>query len=312
MSNQSGQPMLPGFQGTQKKEEVKKALDELFELTLHYNDSKSFDEFRKFVGHFRFYSPYNAMLIHIQMPGAKFVAPASRWIYDYRRSIKPSARPIIILQPMGPVMFVFDVSDTEPTEYAKPLPPEVDKPFDVKGGKIGGKLDKIIENAKRDGIRILYSSDGSQLAGFIRATDEKAKKYQMFKSGIDKKRNPIYVNIEVKYDVVINGKLSREAQFVTLAHELAHLYCGHIGSPDIKWWPRRQNLDKTVREFEAESVAYLVCARLNIDNTSEEYLAGYLKENKQTPKISLECVMKSAGLIENMTRKRMKPRKQTD
>ena len=312
MSDQSGQPMLPGLQGTPDKEEVKKALDELFELTLHYNDSKSFDEFRKFVGHFRFYSPYNAMLIHIQMPGAKFVAPASRWIYDFRRAIKPNARPIVILQPMGPVMFVFDVSDTEPTDYSKPLPSEVDKPFDVKGGKIGGKLDKIIENAKRDGIRVLYSSDGSQSAGFIRRTDEKAKKYQVFKSGIDKKRNPIYVNIEVKYDVVINEKVSREAQFVTLAHELAHLYCGHIGSPDIKWWPRRQTLDKTVREFEAESVAYLVCTRLNIENPSENYLAGYLGENKQVPKISLESVMKSAGLIENMTKKNMKPRKKTE
>jgi len=29
-------------------------------------------------------------------------------------------------------------------------------------------------------------------------------------------------------------------------------------------------------------------------------LAGYVKENKEIPKISLECIMKVAGLIEKM------------
>ena len=55
----------------------------------------------------------NAMLIHIQMKGAKYVATATRWNRDYGRRIKVGARPIVILQPMGPVMFVFDVTDTD-------------------------------------------------------------------------------------------------------------------------------------------------------------------------------------------------------
>jgi len=310
MNNQPEQILLPGF--ISEKGDDKKALDELFELTRHYNDSESFDAFRKFVGHFRFYSPYNAMLIHIQMPGAKFVAPPSRWIYDYGRAIKPNARPIVILQPMGPVMFVFDVSDTDPTRYAKQIPPEVDKFFDVKSGKIGKQLEKVIENAKRDGVRVLESFHGSQSAGFIKEVDKEIDEYQLFKSGIDKKREPIYVSIKVKYDLVFNGKLSREAQFATIVHELAHLYCGHLGTPNINWWNSRLGLKKTVREFEAETVTYLVCARLNIDSPSEKYLAGYLEENKQPPQISLESVMKTAGLIENMTKKNMKPRKSID
>lgn len=62
-------------------------------------------------------------------------------------------------------------------------------------------------------------------------------------------------------------------------------------------------------EFEAESVAYLVCARSGIRNPSERYLAGYLKEREQVPPISLDCVMKTAGLVETMSRERMKPRK---
>jgi hypothetical protein len=44
---------------------------------------------------------------------------------------------------------------------------------------------------------------------------------------------------------------------------------------------------------------------------SEKYLANYLKNNEEgdVPVISLECVMKSAGLIEQIGRGRLKPRK---
>jgi len=34
-----------------------------------------------------------------------------------------------------------------------------------------------------------------------------------------------------------------------------------------------------------------------------------LEENKEVPNISLECVMKTAGLIESMGKGRLKPRK---
>ena len=67
-------------------------------------------------------------------------------------------------------------------------------------------------------------------------------------------------------------------------------------------------------EFEAESVCYLVCRRLGIDNPSEEYLAEYLEKNKDkdVPQISLECVMAASGLIERMGRERLKPRKDSN
>ena len=58
----------------------------------------------RFVGRFRFYSPFNAMLIYTQMPGAHFVCTALRWRRDYHREIKIGARPIVILQPMGPIL----------------------------------------------------------------------------------------------------------------------------------------------------------------------------------------------------------------
>src|SRR4029078_4799053 len=43
------------------------------------NSSKAFRELVDFVARFRFYSPFNAMLIHTQMNGAKYAARAHRW-----------------------------------------------------------------------------------------------------------------------------------------------------------------------------------------------------------------------------------------
>src|SRR5262249_54511115 len=132
------------------KDVARRALDELFYLARKYKSGRSYRELLDFVARFRFYSPFNAMLIHLQMSGAKFVAPPHRWAREYHRQIKTGARPLVILQPMGPVMFVFDVSDTEAEADAPPLPLEVVNPFEVRQGYVRDELSKTIENAWRD------------------------------------------------------------------------------------------------------------------------------------------------------------------
>ena len=87
---------------------VKHALDELFNLARKYKTSESYRKLIDFIARFRFYSPYNALLVHIQMPGATFVAPPHRWLQEYGRKVKANAHPLVILRPGGPVMFVFD------------------------------------------------------------------------------------------------------------------------------------------------------------------------------------------------------------
>lgn len=56
-------------------------------------------------------------------------------------------------------------------------------------------------------------------------------------------------------------------------------------------------------------MAYLICSRLGIDNPSEEYLSNYVSKWQEVPNISLECIMKAGGLIEDMGYKHLKPRK---
>jgi hypothetical protein len=287
----------------------KRALDELLHLTTQYRSGQDYFELMKFIARFRTYSPFNAMLIHAQKAGSRYVATARRWLDTWRRTIRIGARPMVILQPMGPVMFVFDVNDTEPLRGAPPLPPDIDRPFDVRSGKIRDEYETLVENAKRDGIRVHEVDHGSQSAGSIQ-TRRGPSAYQQVLAKQLPDRTVAYVEVLVRYELAVNRNLSLEAKYVTLTHELGHLYCGHIGTTNPKWWPSRPGLPLDAKEFEAESAAYLACSRIGIDNPSEQYLAGYVQSGRDIPPISLENVLRSAGLIETMsTQRRMKPRK---
>ncbi len=273
---------------------TRRALDELFQHAMQFRSSKEYHALLEFVAGFRRYSPFNAMLVYIQLPGARFVAPAHRWIREFGRRPKPGARPLVILQPMGPVMFVFDVSDTE----GAAMPREVERPFVVAGEEEHGKLSRTIENAERDGVAFHTAKLGSQQGGSIRVAEGDGRVVRFRGTAV-----------RVRYHLECASGASRESQYATVVHELAHLYCGHLGTPNPQWWPDRRGLDKSVVELEAESVAYLVCARAGISTPSAEYLSGYVSREPMTPSISLDCVMKAAGLIESMGIERLKPRK---
>jgi len=278
-----------------------RAIDDLFVAARRYRTSKEFESLITFVRRFRKYAPFNAMLLHVQMPGASFVATASRWLSQYGRQVQVTGRPLVILQPQGPVMFVFDVNDTVPTDEAVEIPSEVLHPFETRRGVVGGALPQTIANAVRDGVKVHLSKEGSQSAGSIRMAE--SGRFMEFVTRLRPER--VSVMVPVRYELVLNSSLSPEAQYATLVHELAHLYCGHLGSPGKKFWPSRRGLDHVIREFEAEAASHLVCQRLDIDSPSDQYMAGYLKSEERLPEISLELVMKVAGDIERMGRERL-------
>jgi hypothetical protein len=291
------------------QDSAKHPLDELFNAAQEYRSSDAYKKLLEFVGRFQFYSCFNKFLIHMQRPGANYVASPTRWKKKYQRIIKTNATPMVILKPNGPVMFVFDVGDTEPLPGARPLPPEVLDPFTPRGGNIGSELDRTIENAKRDGVRVLPQHAGTHAGGSIRWTTDPNPKPQMFNTGNDEQKRPKYQEVKVKFDLLLNQRLDRETAYVALTHELAHLYCGHIGTLNKKWWPDRQGLSEDVAEFEAESTAYVVCSRIGLEIPSESYLYRYLRDNDEVLDISVECVMKAADIIESMGKQRLKPRK---
>ena len=286
-------------------ESVRGALDELFLLARHYRQSAKFLELLRFVAAFPRYSAFNAMMVHIQMPGAKYVLPAKRWIKEHGRWPKADAQALIMLQPMSPIMFGFDVSQTE----GQPLRKGFDNPFQPDGTLRHGEFDMAIANAQRDGVRVKLKPLGSTLGGYVRNA---ASPHHCMGIGLlgSVKETLRVDNLEIPVfaDITLNANLSSETNFATLTHELGHLYCGHVGTPNPKWWPNRRKLGQTVEEFEAESISYLVCRRAGIDTPAVEYLHGYLGSNAEVPHISLEVVFRAAQRIESMRLKKLKSR----
>ena len=297
---------LSGATAEWDRDAAQSALDELFQFALRYTSSQEFQDLLNFAGRFRWYSPFNALLAHIQMPGASFVAPAHRWARDYERRIRPGARPIVLLKPGGPVMFVFDVSDTKPLPKAKPLPRHVTDPFSKRGPDPVEQLGWTVENARRDGVCVAERDAGSQSAGQIAVVEPGT----FFCFQVRERPWPEFCDVQVRYELLLNDQHSPKEKYATLAHELAHLYCGHLGTPDPDWWPSRRGLSETVCEFEAEAVAFLVCSRLGIENPSHEYLSAYVLGHSRIPDIRLSYVLKSAGLIERMGQRRLGLRKE--
>ena len=106
-------------------------LDKLFNDIGTYRKCTDFNELIKFIKKFPRIAPYNAMLIHIQKPGSNYVASATEWKKRFNRTIKPGARPLVILRPFGPVAFVFELSDTEGESFY--FPDKLLNPFSVEG-----------------------------------------------------------------------------------------------------------------------------------------------------------------------------------
>jgi antirestriction protein ArdC len=51
-------------------------------------------------------------------------------------------------------------------------------------------------------------------------------------------------------------------------------------------------------ELEAESVAFLVCARNGVQSKSETYLASYVEKNATIDDVDVYQVMRAAGQVE--------------
>jgi hypothetical protein len=269
-------------------------LDDLFRSTLTYRRSKSYFQLMQFISRFPRYAPFNCFLLYTQNPHISYVATPGQWRHRFGRRIKPDARPLVILVPMGPVQFVYDMADSE----GDPLPPELEKPFETAGNLSSRVWPLTVGNCEnRDRIAIQLKILGALQAGYATQYNQKDAPV------VGEKRVPC------KMAVTINENLSRTDQYSTLAHELAHIHCGHLGSDSDLWWPNRRGVPKDVCEFEAESVSYMICSRLGLITKSAQYLAGYATSDVALPPISLDTVLKAAGYIESMGRRRLPQRK---
>jgi hypothetical protein len=100
------------------------------------------------------------------------------------------------------------------------------------------------------------------------------------------------------YRITVNDRLVANQQFATIAHELGHIFCGHLGGclsasgrEDESGWPDRISLGHHEKEIEAEAVV----------TASASYLKVHV-QNADTSKIDLDLIVRAAARIERLTK----------
>jgi hypothetical protein len=245
-------------------------LDQLLTDSRLYTQSKDYKKLLDFIVRLRNFAPFNAMLLQVQKPGLSYAASARDWRERFGRTPKDGARPLLILWPFGPVALVYDVLDT----IGNDLPRDVAS-FFARGPIDEQRIASFVPLLSKKNIECCWVDAGDRKAGSIqimkRATDEReAARYR--------------INV----------------QFATLAHELGHLFLGHLGPDKALNVPQRASMDTAQRELEAESVAFLACSRNGVTATSETYLAKYVTTHTTIDHIDLYQVMRAAGQVETL------------
>lgn len=286
------------------------SLDYLFNQVHEYRKGEYFINMLKFTTKMVHLNPFNAMLVYQQKPGAKYVLYPELWKERFNRSIKPDARPLVILN-FKPVGFVFDLSDTYPSDTASSASDEeiiwnINHQFDA--SFVLNDLvdeDQLLRNLNLNGIALNNELEAaSGYAGHCKCL------MQPFPNDVEFARGKVIRDCPLPLLISISKNASSKAERIsTLAHELGHIYCRHISCPP-SWrenklsggasspaWEARP-LQHDAMEIEAESVSWLVCSRLGIKTKSVEYLYEYFGNNDSVPEgVSYEQIYKAANKV---------------
>ena len=274
------------------------AIDEMFAASSLYRNSHEFLKLLNFIARFPNYSAFNCFLLYIQNPSISYVATARTWARKFNRHLKMSVNPLVILAPMAPVRFLFDIKDTEGDFVS----PELLIPYTIKKKFSGRVYDSTVHNCLIQGIivRELVLEDPSADTA-VRMTPSVRKKYK-----------DLNLKKDASYLIILNKAHSLEEKYSNLALELGHIFCGHLGIDKNAWWSERHSLTPTQEEIEAESVAFLICQRKGLIAGAEKYLCGYLTEDQEIPIFSLNALLQAVNYIEEMGKSRWdKPKKRS-
>lgn len=265
------------------------AIDTLFHEAARSQDAlAAMERFLSKAADFSNLSIYNAMLVEVQRPGALAVASPGKWA-QIGRWIKIGARPVVILKAFGPVEFVYEHGDTE----GKPMQGSEANTLLASGTPLVFTLQDMVRAAKQHGITMqLDRQAGVLLAGTAhRINAERGAKVGGARQWLAR----------------VNASYDEPSQFASLAHELAHIYCGHLGDDPKGAWPDRTGLGHHECEIEAEAAAWLVCRRNNVKTGSAAYLLGHL-QRADLSKVSMYAIFEAANRIESrMVRRAPRP-----
>lgn len=262
-----------------KREDVmqqsESALAELIEL-LKAGKSEKLMQYLEMLSKFHHYSFGNCMLIASQKPDASLVAGFGHW-KKLKRFVRKGERGIAILAPL----------------IGKVKEEEILKNQDASDGE-----------RRIFGFRVVHVFDVSQTegdelpTGLDEPSGDPGENLGHLESIVNSK------NIELVYESIPGGALgissggkitvlpdlSTAEKFSVLAHELAHELL-HRGD-------RREQTDKTIRETEAEAVAFVVTRAIGIEcqTRSSDYIQLW-NGDEETLMKSLEMIRTVANDI---------------
>lgn len=227
------------------------------------------------MGMFHRYSVGNAILIQLQKPNATHVAGFRAW-QQLGRHVKKGEHGIAIMAPV--------VYHTKARQDAKQ---EEHEDAD----------DEVVSTFKAAYVFDISQTEGRPLPEFAKAQGDPGsylERLERFISGrgIRLERGDLRIaeGVSVGGTILLKASLAPAEEFSTMVHELAH----EMMHQD----PANRPKDKTVREAEAEAVAYVVCQGIGLDaNTaSSDYIQPY-NGDKKTLMASLGRIQKTAGEI---------------
>ncbi len=222
------------------------------------------------------------------------------------QAVKNDERPLIALQPYAPIILLYDVSQTIPNNPSH-LPSFCDEmlgPFDY-SNEIKpvdkDKLSTLLGNLPYYGILFSKMRTGSLYSGKLQVGVPNDPLLNVTWNGKDGR--PHTLQCQPAYTLKCSESLNEASLFPVIAHELGHFFLRHLPCTyEEKWGDPRDGLDESTCEFEAESVSWLVCKRLQIESPSQKYLAGYLDANQVIPPVNILAITKAVEQIESLYR----------
>jgi len=256
-----------------KREQATKLADTaLGELAkaLENGQSETLVAYLNMVSKFHHYSFGNCMMIAKQRPDATYVAGFRKWL-ELGRHVKKGEKGIAILAPL--------------------VGRKQDDQSDGDGEKsvFGFRAVHVFDVSQTDGDELpelakIAGDAGDNLVRLERlvAQHDIELEYASLDGGTD--------GLSTGGKVVVDEALSPTEQFAVLTHELAHELL-HKGD-------RRTDTTKTVRETEAEAVAYVVCQAIGIDTSSRstDYIQLY-RGDAETLQESLDYIQRVSASI---------------
>ena len=267
-------------------------VDEVFAALERFRRSPDFMELVRFIAHFPNYSAFNGLLLYLQNPLASYVATARTWAQKHNRRPKRDAKPLLILAPMAPILFLFAIRATE----GVPVPSTLLRPREIDDQQLGKFYATTLHNAAIHGISVYEAAlNSGEIDTVSRITPALRKKYQ-----------DLNLPQDTSYLIFIDKTLTLEGRYASLTHELGHIFCSHLGIDRHAWWPERGDLNIRGEEIEADSVAYLVCRRSGLRANSEHYLLQFSETHQEIPLFSINAVIQAVSYIEDMGKHRWK------